>query len=399
MSTKQQQEKASKASIKVIKKEKAEYSFHRRVLPPPSISLSSPPGTTLFTSSLLSSGCLRFFTLISHFSTQDSPAYCGLSTLTIILNALNVDPRKQWKGSVWRYYHENMLNCCKDLEKVKEEGITFETFCCLVRCQGLRIEKRYADTFEGNFDELTNEFRKSVIDTCCNASEEKYLAVSYSRKHLSQTGDGHFSPVGAYDSKTDKILILDTARFKYQPHWVDLKVICEAMLLVDKETGRSRGYAVLSMKEDSGIVVSKLLTAEVHEEEWRKKVEWLKKLKGEVEKIQFIEENGGVLNFFQPTVAPVRSSEKEEISKLIASLEKTSAFLDAEGVAVSKEGDRCCDAAQNLIELGVRHVVALFLLAVRGGEEGEEVDKDLMEEVEATKKVLDCTHCEECGDL
>lgn len=41
-----------------------------------------------------------------------------------------------------------------------------------------------------------------------------YLVVSYSRKELLQTGDGHFSPIGAYDVASDMVLVLDTARFK-----------------------------------------------------------------------------------------------------------------------------------------------------------------------------------------
>jgi glutathione gamma-glutamylcysteinyltransferase len=46
--------------------------------------------------------------------------------------------------------------------------------------------------------------------------------LSYSRKVLGQTGDGHFSPVGGYHPGKDLALIMDTARFKYPPHWVPL---------------------------------------------------------------------------------------------------------------------------------------------------------------------------------
>lgn len=31
------------------------------------------------------------------------------------------------------------------------------------------------------------------------------MAISYSRKTLGQTGDGHFSPVGAYSEKDDMV--------------------------------------------------------------------------------------------------------------------------------------------------------------------------------------------------
>ena len=38
-------------------------------------------------------------------------------------------------------------------------------------------------------------------------------------------GDGHFSPIGGYSAKEDLVLILDTARFKYPPHWVPLEML------------------------------------------------------------------------------------------------------------------------------------------------------------------------------
>ena len=33
------------------------------------------------------------------------------------------------------------------------------------------------------------------------------------------------------------VLILDTARFKYPPHWIPLSVLLEAMNTIDKDTG------------------------------------------------------------------------------------------------------------------------------------------------------------------
>ena len=43
-----------------------------------------------------------YFRLAEQFRTQDDPAFCGLSTLTMVLNSLAVDPKKVWKG-VWRW--------------------------------------------------------------------------------------------------------------------------------------------------------------------------------------------------------------------------------------------------------------------------------------------------------
>ena len=39
-----------------------------------------------------------FFKLISNFQTQSEPAYCGLATIAMVLNALSIDPGRKWKG-------------------------------------------------------------------------------------------------------------------------------------------------------------------------------------------------------------------------------------------------------------------------------------------------------------
>ena len=56
-----------------------------------------------------------YFKLAEQFRTQDEPAFCGLTTLVMVLNSLSVDPGRVWKGP-WRWYHENMLDCCVPLQ-------------------------------------------------------------------------------------------------------------------------------------------------------------------------------------------------------------------------------------------------------------------------------------------
>lgn len=40
-----------------------------------------------------------FYKLISYFQTQSEPAYCGLASLSMVLNALAIDPGRKWKGT------------------------------------------------------------------------------------------------------------------------------------------------------------------------------------------------------------------------------------------------------------------------------------------------------------
>ena len=78
---------------------------------------------------------------------------------------------------------------------------------------------------------------------------------SYDRKVLKQTGSGHFSPIGAYDPVSDRVLILDVARFKYPPHWVKLDLLREAMRSLDSATKLPRGWVALAKKPQVPMLV------------------------------------------------------------------------------------------------------------------------------------------------
>ncbi|XP_033741779.1 glutathione gamma-glutamylcysteinyltransferase 3-like [Pecten maximus] len=218
--------------------------FYRRVLPDGCISFSSTEGKEIFKEALVTGHMCCYFKMAAQFSTQTEPAFCGLTTLVMILNALEIDPGKIWKAP-WRWYHEDMLECCVSLQEMKEKGITYDQFVCLAACNSLEAESTRID------DSASLEtFRDHVIRL--SRQDDRFIALSYSRKTLGQTGDGHFSPVGGYHPDRDLVLVMDTARFKYPPHWVPLANIWEAMKPFDKSTGKSRGYCILSKNHKDG---------------------------------------------------------------------------------------------------------------------------------------------------
>jgi glutathione gamma-glutamylcysteinyltransferase len=216
--------------------------FYQRPLPKLCIPFDGDEGQRIFAEALAEGGMRRFFALVAQFRTQDEPAYCGLATLTMALNTLQIDPGRVWKG-VWRWYDESLLDCCKDLELVQTEGITLDEFVCLSRCNGCNASMVRAD--KARSTEQLEDFRRCVVETC--GGTEAVLACSYNRKTLGQTGSGHFSPIGGFNKERDLVLLLDVARFKYPPHWVPLSLCYEAMTAVDPATGSARGWVRLSV--------------------------------------------------------------------------------------------------------------------------------------------------------
>ena len=133
-----------------------EVSYHRRHLPEQTcVSFSSAQGVIIFKRALRANTMGPYFALAEQFTTQAEPAYCGLATLVMVLNAMAIDPKRcvfrllrtneknrtgteltcvllslslplcltwrVWKG-VWRWFSEELLSCCKDIEEVKKEG-------------------------------------------------------------------------------------------------------------------------------------------------------------------------------------------------------------------------------------------------------------------------------------
>lgn len=226
-------------------------SFYKRHLPDSCISFSSEEGISLFTESLSTGHARSYFPLAEQFRTQDEPAFCGLTTLTMVLNSLAIDPGRIWKGG-WRWFSEEMLDCCESLDAVRKRGISFDKLACLANCNGATVSVRSAD------DTLSvDDFRAAVRDAAGSTSH--FLIVSYSRVTLGQSGDGHFSPIAAYHTTSDRVLILDTARFKYPPHWVQLGELFKAMQRPDPDSGRPRGYMCLARASGDGTPTSSVL--------------------------------------------------------------------------------------------------------------------------------------------
>ena len=216
--------------------------FYRRPLPSSCIAFSSTEGRQLFREALELGGMEGYFALAEQFHTQAEPAFCGLGTMVVVLNALAIDPGRIWRG-VWRWYGEEMLDCCQTLSAIKETGITLEEFVCISRCNGAKVTAyRY---MERSLDEFRQDVKR-ITSTAYGI----HMVAAYSRKILGQTGDGHFSPIAGYHPQKDLVLLLDVARFKYPPHWVPSFLLWQAFEPPDPETNRSRGYVLLQKTEE-----------------------------------------------------------------------------------------------------------------------------------------------------
>ena len=94
-------------------------------------------------------------------------------------------------------------------------------------------------------DEKLSDFRKLVKETL--NSDKEFLVLNYDHSYKSLMG-GHFSPVAAYDEKSDSVLMLDVAAHRNPWIWINLSDVYHAMNTKNYAQTAYRGYLIVSTK-------------------------------------------------------------------------------------------------------------------------------------------------------
>ncbi|KAG1449503.1 hypothetical protein G6F56_008622 [Rhizopus delemar] len=212
------------------------------------VKFTSPEGKRLFRDAMVQGQAESFFKLMGNFSTQSSPTHGGVSSLAMVLNALEIDPKRIWKGN-WRWFSYEQMKTCSSDESIQEYGIPFDEFTCLAQyyCHVEPYRARDYQAFRAHLETVTSDTKNQMV-------------VHYSRKALGQPDSlAHFSPIGGYNKEEDQVLIMDVARGKYPSVWVKTKALYNAMQALSvEESGRARGYFILSNTESKAPVSLKL---------------------------------------------------------------------------------------------------------------------------------------------
>jgi hypothetical protein len=118
--------------------------------------------------------------------------------------------------------------------RVTFSGMPLADLAGLLAAHGRHAVPRFAEV------ESVDAFRAALAANLAAAGD--WLVVNYDRRVLGEAGGGHISPVSAWDRERDMVLLLDTASYKYPPHWVPVDRLFAAMDTPDSESGRSRGW-------------------------------------------------------------------------------------------------------------------------------------------------------------
>ncbi|PWB81002.1 MAG: glutathione gamma-glutamylcysteinyltransferase [Methylocystaceae bacterium] len=184
-----------------------------------------------------------YWPLASEFVTQKNGAFCGVATLVMVLNSLEVPaPDVAHVGPYKAFNQDNVLNGATEAivaqSNILRRGMTLDELGALFGAFGVEARAVHASQVS------LEEFRDAARDYL--SRERHFVVVNYLRTSIGQIRDGHISPLAAYDENTDRFLILDVARFKYPPVWVEATELFAAMNTIDAgNEGRSRGYILI----------------------------------------------------------------------------------------------------------------------------------------------------------
>lgn len=208
-----------------------------------------------------------FYQLVNFYQPQENPLFCGIASATIILNALDHGKIvSQKEGEVKRpdsnriipyplYTQQSFFN--SQTEKVKKRaiieyreqnerhgqkfydpGVSLDDYAALLKKgHGLTIFVHHANTLNQKSIDKFREILKQVL-----IDDKKFILANFDGKLLGQKTRGHISPLVAYETTSDSVLILDVALHKNKWYWVSVENLYQAMHSQDGDV--YRGYLV-----------------------------------------------------------------------------------------------------------------------------------------------------------
>ena len=185
-----------------------------------------------------------YFPLASNFLTQKTQSYCGVASIVMVLNALDVPAPAVPEYEPYRTFtQDNILNerteaiLARDV--LARKGMTLDQIGGILATQPVKADVHHAA------DSSLDEFRKLASGYL--AQPNHFVIINDLRKAIGQERGGHISPLAAYDGKADRFLILDVARYKYPPVWVKASELFDAMNTQDSDNeNKTRGYVLVT---------------------------------------------------------------------------------------------------------------------------------------------------------
>jgi len=210
---------------------------HQLALPQDLVDAGSTEGAQMLARS---SAKTDYDQLLPEFVSQSRRAFCGVATSVAVINTI-LHPQP-------RVTQETLFTPAASAVRgdlaVSLRGLTLEELAWIIQAHGLQVQFMHAS------NSSLESFRDIVRATL--AEPLVFLIVNYDRASLGQEGGGHISPIGAYDTQTDRVLVLDVAAHRYPYTWIQTATLWSAMNTTDPDAGQTRGYLLVRSQRGGG---------------------------------------------------------------------------------------------------------------------------------------------------
>ena len=187
-----------------------------------------------------------YFPLASNFLTQKNQAFCGVASIVMVFNAMQLPAPAVPEFEPYRTFtQDNVLDARTEsvipVATIMKQGITLDQLGGLLATQPVNVEVNHAAG--SNVDTFRTKARDYL------SKPDHFVIINYLRKAIGQERGGHISPLAAFDAEADRFLILDVARYKYPPVWVRTEDLFAAMNTTDSDNeNKTRGFILISRK-------------------------------------------------------------------------------------------------------------------------------------------------------
>jgi hypothetical protein len=211
-----------------------------------------------------------FPALANQFEAQSNVAFCGPTTVAIVLNTVRSGSRDLPRDrsrlhpedlryipsgfdlTVPRFTQDNVIGKGQktrsqvlgepvtiDGKQVRDGGYQLRQLDELLRAHDLVTRLVVVDDKKSE-----EEVRADFVENLKRAGD--YVIVNYRREEVGQRGGGHISPLSAYDAESDSVLVMDVNPASAGWVWMPVATLIKGMRTFD--TVENRGYILVQAR-------------------------------------------------------------------------------------------------------------------------------------------------------
>ncbi len=184
-----------------------------------------------------------YWQLVPNFATQITQSYCSVASAITVLNSMTIKKPVDATYAPYAYFTQRNFFTPEVVKVISAQtvlamGMTREQMAETLTKQGVKAVSIAGDTFSD--ESLRTLLQKALGD------DGQFVLANYYRAAFGQIGGGHWSALAAYDAQSDRVLILDVAKYKYPPSWVSISTLRQAIDTIDTVSNKARGLVIVS---------------------------------------------------------------------------------------------------------------------------------------------------------